>query len=130
MNSVVLDASAILAVLHREPGHEQVVPHLKGGLISAVNLAEVLKKTIEKGADVRVAQCWVQNVRLEVVPFDERQAAESAKLWPLVQGQGLSAADRACLTLGLLHSAQVLTSDERMGRTSVPVQVTLIRGSH
>ena len=130
MNSVVLDASAILAVLHREPGHEQVRPHLKGGLLSAVNLAEVLKKTIEKGGDVRVAQCWVQNVHLLVVPFDEQQAVESAKLWPLVQGQGISAADRACLTLGLLRSATVLTSDERMSRTSVPVQVTLIRGAH
>lgn len=130
MSSVVLDASAILAVLHREAGHPIVVPYLKGGLLSAVNLAEVLKKTIEKGGDVRIAQCWVQNVRLRVIPFDAEQAAESAKLWPLVQAQGLSAADRACLTLGLLHSATVLTSDERMSRTAAPVQVTLIRDRH
>jgi PIN domain nuclease of toxin-antitoxin system len=130
VNSVVLDASAILAVLNGETGYQKVVPHLQGGLLSAVNLAEVLKKCVEKGADVAGAMRRVRNLDVAVVSFDESQATESARIWPLVRSRGLSAADRACLALAIERRATVLTSDERMSKTSVPVKVTLIRGRH
>ncbi len=41
MTRVVLDASAVTAVLRSEQGSENVIPLLRGALISAVNLAEV-----------------------------------------------------------------------------------------
>ena len=40
MSKVVLDASAILAVLHREPGGEVVAPPASGALVPAVYVAE------------------------------------------------------------------------------------------
>ncbi len=49
---VLLDASALLAYLHREPGFETVREALhEGAAIGAVNLAEVLGKVREKGRD-------------------------------------------------------------------------------
>lgn len=127
MSSVVLDASAVLAVMHRERGHEKVMPHLEGGLISAVNYAEVLKKVAERGADLLVARLYLQNLTLTIVPFDQAQAVETAKLWPLVQGRGLSLADRACLALGILKKAPIVTGDTGMAEVDVPVKVKLFR---
>ncbi len=127
MSSVVLDASAILAVVHREKGFEKVVPHLDGGLISAVNYAEVLKKAVERGTELLTARQLLQNFAIVVVPFDNLQAAETARLWPQVRSLGLSFADRACLSLGLLRSLPILTADARIGDAELPVKVKLIR---
>jgi PIN domain nuclease of toxin-antitoxin system len=40
--AVLLDASAVLTLLHEEPGTERVAEFLPTAAISAVNLAEVL----------------------------------------------------------------------------------------
>ena len=45
----VLDASALLAYMHRERGWERVEATLTGALISSVNFAEVLSKVAERG---------------------------------------------------------------------------------
>ncbi len=127
MSSVVLDASAILAVLHREKGCEKVVPHLEGGLVSAVNYAEVLKKAVERGSELLTARMLLQNFAIVVVPFDSLQAAETARLWPHVRSLGLSFADRACLSLGILRSLPVLTADTRIREADLPVRIKLIR---
>ena len=50
MSRAVLDASALLAVMLDEPGAEVVEAHFEGAVISAVNLAEVGAKMIERGA--------------------------------------------------------------------------------
>lgn len=127
MSSVVLDASAILAVMHREAGYRKVVEHLEGGLLSAVNYAEVLKKAVGNGTDVMTARLLLQNLAFVIVPFDNVQAAETARLWPLTRSKGLSLADRACLALGILRSATVVTGDGDMGTLELPVKVVLFR---
>ena len=48
----VLDASALLAFLHSEPGAHRVEPVLDGALVSAVNWAEVFQKSLSRQADV------------------------------------------------------------------------------
>jgi PIN domain nuclease of toxin-antitoxin system len=45
VTTVVLDASALIALLRSEPGADQVAKSLKDAVISA----EILKKTIERG---------------------------------------------------------------------------------
>jgi PIN domain nuclease of toxin-antitoxin system len=45
VTSVVLDASALMALLRSEPGADQVAKSLKDSVISAVNYSEILKKT-------------------------------------------------------------------------------------
>jgi ribonuclease VapC len=130
VNSVVLDASAVLAVLNIERGHEKVIPHLSGGLISAVNYSEVLKKSVESGTSLAAVNIHLQHFMLDVVPFDVDQARLAAEIWPAVRKLGLSFADRACLTLGLTKSAAVLTGDKNMTETDLPVKVKLFRDRH
>jgi PIN domain nuclease of toxin-antitoxin system len=50
--SVVLDASAVLVLLLDEPGAEVVATVVSSGVLSAVNLAEVLSELTDRGADV------------------------------------------------------------------------------
>lgn len=127
MSSVVLDASAILAVVHREEGYRKVVPHLEGGLISAVNYAEVLKKAVENGTELIPARLLLQNLAFVVVPFDQVHAAETARLWPLTREAGLSLGDRACLALGAVRKLTVVTGDRAMAAVELPVEVKLFR---
>ena len=50
MSSIVLDASALLALLNGEPGSDKLTPELLNDAVSsAVNLAEVQGKLVEKG---------------------------------------------------------------------------------
>lgn len=127
MTSVVLDASAVLAFVNGEPGGERVAPKLLGGLMSAVNYSEVLKKSVERGGSVQVTRLLLQRAQIQVVAFDERQAVEAAALVTATQPHGLSFADRACLALGLLRKAAVYTADQDMATVSLPVEVIMIR---
>jgi PIN domain nuclease of toxin-antitoxin system len=50
MNEIVLDASAVLAVIQHERGAEKLPPEvLNEAVISTVNLAEVQSKLIKNG---------------------------------------------------------------------------------
>lgn len=46
---IVLDASAVLALLQDEPGAEVVERVLPGSVLSTVNLAEVVGKLVDAG---------------------------------------------------------------------------------
>ncbi len=82
---VVLDASDLLAYLRAEPGSEAVDGVLGAALITSVNGAEVLQKTLSAGVE----------------PFSAGDADTAALLWPQTRNLGLSLADRACLSLPL-----------------------------
>jgi ribonuclease VapC len=127
VSSVVLDASALLAILHREAGHEKAKRRLAGAAISAVNYSETLKKLVEAGCDLRTAQFHLENFALTVVPFDRAQAGITAELWTAGRKLGLSFADRACLALGMLLKADVITGDKRWKEADVGVTVLLFR---
>ena len=47
----VLDASAVLALIHDEPGGEIVAAEIADSLISTVNMAEVVGTLVDAGLD-------------------------------------------------------------------------------
>lgn len=55
---MVLDASALLALINSEPGAETVAAALADATIGAVNLAEVVTKLIELG--IREQDAWAE----------------------------------------------------------------------
>jgi PIN domain nuclease of toxin-antitoxin system len=63
MASVVLDASAVLALVRDEPGADKVAPHIGRAAISAVNLQEVIKELLLSGLDEPTTRGWVPSVR-------------------------------------------------------------------
>jgi PIN domain nuclease of toxin-antitoxin system len=130
VTSVVLDASALLAVMNSEPGADIVRASIVGALISAVNYSEVMKKTIERNVAVEKIHALVKTASLDIIPFDVKLAEASAMLYPETKHLGLSFADRACLALGLQRKCKVLTSEGRMGQVSLSIKVKLIRNAH
>ena len=71
MNAAVLDASAVLALLHGEPGADRVASALERACISAVNLAEVLGRLRRAGVGredcARAVGCLPLDVGVRVV---------------------------------------------------------------
>jgi ribonuclease VapC len=127
MTGVVLDASAVIAFLRREPGADRVERHLAGSAISTVSYAEVIQKGIDAGAwasDVRNA---VDLLQLEVVPFDRNLALIAAELWPITREAGLSMAERCSLALAKLRSLPVLTADREWEHLRIGIEIECIR---
>jgi len=130
VTSVVLDASAVIALLRSEPGCDIVQGAIADAIITAVNYSEVLKKTIERGGTGEAAASFVSGLSIAIIPFDETLAAMSAGLYLQTKEHGLSLADRACLALGIQRNCKVLTSERRMALPKLSIKVKLIRNAH
>lgn len=130
--AVVLDASALLALLRDEPGADRVAEAIvPGALISAVNWAEVLSRLVDLGGDAQAigaaALPPAGDGAVEVVPFDDLQAREVARLRSKTRSLGLSLADRAALGLARLKGLPVLTSDRAWRSLHVSIRIEVIR---
>jgi PIN domain nuclease of toxin-antitoxin system len=108
---VVLDASALVALLQGEKGHEIVAPMLDSAAISAVNYSEVIAREIRRGAEPVTVVQVLQSLRLNVVAWDESLAAAAADLSDLGWSHGLSLGDRACLATARKLKVRAVTAD-------------------
>jgi ribonuclease VapC len=128
MNRIVLDASAILAVISGEPGAEKLTPNLLARAVgSAVNLAEVQTKLVTRGWSSEEAWEDATSPVREIVPFDQQQARVAGDLVTQTRPLGLSLGDRACLALGMELKAPVYTADGTWKKVKVGVRVHVIR---
>jgi PIN domain nuclease of toxin-antitoxin system len=125
--SLVLDASALLAFLHDEPGADRVKSVLDGALFSAMNWAEVVQKSLRCKADVIGMREEFSDVGVVFEPFTLSQAELAACLWGKTRRQGLSLADRACLALAMERQGVVLTADRVWGELELNVEIRLVR---
>jgi len=124
---VVLDASALLALLNSEPGADLVAAALSGATISTVNLSEVVAKLAEAEMAEEAIREAVQGLPMEVMTFDREQAYQAGLLRPFTRGVGLSLGDRACLALARGLGLPALTADRRWEALEVGVVVQVIR---
>ena len=129
MSEPVLDASAILAFLQGEPGHEVVAEVLAKGScpVCAVNLSEAAAKLVEGGLSREETETALGDLDLAVHPFDEVLALECAWLRAPTRAEGLALGDRACLALARRLSRPVLTTDQGWASLSLGVTVRVIR---
>jgi PIN domain nuclease of toxin-antitoxin system len=123
----VLDSSALIALVRRERGWEKVDVALDRSVICAVNLAESLAKLVHEGGEPRLTERLLQDLKLEVLPFDEELAWASRDLCPLAWTHGISFADRACMALARHLRLQALTGDAKWKELDVGIQVKLFR---
>lgn len=122
----VIDASAMLAFLNREAGHEIVRDRLARACISTVNLAEVLQKIVDKPQEQRMLDAVIANLRIEVISFDRKHAERVAAIYPLAH-RGISFADRACLSLGITEKLPVLTDDHEWAELGLGIELIFFR---
>lgn len=125
--SVVFDSSALLAISFDEAGAERAARGLKDGMMSAVNVAEVISRYVDQGASEEEARASLQAFGLEIRPFDETQAMVAGLMRTATQKLGLSLGDRACLALAVQEGATVFTADRTWAALDLEVDVELIR---
>ena len=125
--NVVLDASAVLVLLLDEPGSDAVADALPDGALSAVNLAEVLSKLVDRGADASGLVDHLAAAGVRVEPLTEGDAAMVADLRRLDAGRVLSLGDRCCLALARRLSSAVLTADRAWSSVETGVDVRQLR---
>ena len=123
----VLDASALLVLLNAESGVEVVSQALPQGVMSAVNLSEVIAKLAEAGMPEAAARQAIGGLAVEVVSFDDQQSYIAGMLRPLTMPWGLSLGDRACLALAQLLGLPALTTDRLWAQLNLGIEVEIVR---
>ena len=108
---IVLDASALLAYLFRETGHEIVGQYIEDACISTVNLSEVAGRFSRDGINVTPLIQHLEKTSITFVSFNQEHALCAAELITLTKPYGLSLADRCCLGLAITRNLAVLTAD-------------------
>jgi ribonuclease VapC len=123
----VLDASALLALLHVEPGAAVVERAVDGAAISTVNWSEVCQRSVARGIDTGGLRADVEGLGVEIEPFTAGDAEHAADMWPVTRQLGLSLGDRACLALASRLGRPALTADRSWIGLELDVEIQPIR---
>ncbi len=127
MDKYVLDASALLALLNRETGHELVADVVTYSTMSSINVSESLTSLQKYGIDIEKGFLMIKDLIAEIIPFDEDQAVNTALLDIQSKKLGLSLGDRACIALALNLKMPVLTADKAWLKLDTSIAIKSIR---
>jgi PIN domain nuclease of toxin-antitoxin system len=127
VSEVVVDASAVLALLNQETGSEEILQLIDNAAISSVNLSEVIAKLAEAGIPEEEIRQIILHLNLEVVLFNEEQALTAGMLRPATKSIGLSFGDRACLALGVILNQPVITTDRLWSNLNMGIEIRVVR---
>lgn len=124
---MVLDSSAILAIIFGEPGEERALELVSGAVVSTVNLSEAAAKMNERGFEAEPTKILLRGLGLSVTAFDEADAYDAGQLRRATREAGLSFGDRACLALAQRENLAVATADKAWSGLDLAVGIELIR---
>ena len=108
---IVLDASALLALIFDEKGAARIEALLAEAVIGSVNLSEVIAKLRDKGIDETTIDATLADLGLTVAAFDVEQATIAGKLRTATRAFNVSLGDRACLALAKQRNCAAVTGD-------------------
>lgn len=130
-DKIVVDTSAVIALINREKGFEVVEKYVGNAVISSVNFSEVItvmNRELFKTEEERAKGLkLIKNTFSHIVEFDSEQAILAALLDSVTKKYGLSLGDRACLALAKHQKLPVLTADKIWRELDLEIKVKLIR---
>lgn len=124
---VVLDASAVLAMMFGEPGGEAVPPLLPDCAMSTVNLAEVVTGLINHGGDPWGAAETAARLPVDLVALDREVALAAGRLRADTLRYGLSLGDRVCLGLAGKLQLPAVTCDTMWRSLEIGIEIRVLR---
>jgi ribonuclease VapC len=127
VSSLVLDTSALLALLFAEKGADAAMMRGQPGLLSTVSYSEAMAKALDRKVPFETARYAIHALQLTPVPFDAAHALTAASFHPETRQHDFSFADRACLATAALAKAAVLTADREWTKVDLGIKVILIR---
>lgn len=129
MTAIVLDASALLAMLRDETGGMKVAGAIDGARISAVNFAEVVSHFVHAGMPLEAVDTMLAPLPMILVDADAALARVAGGLRKVTASAGLSLGDRFCLALALREKAPAWTADRQWRTISgqVDAEIVIIR---
>ena len=129
MTNIVLDSSAVLAMVYGEPGggrvHAAIVSPLYVVSISAVNWCEVLTKLGQRIPLMTAEKLTAILPGVEVIPFGQAEAEQVATL--AKSCPNISLGDRACLALASFLDATAWTTDKIWAQMPMGAKLEILR---
>jgi ribonuclease VapC len=124
--TVVLDASALIAMIKGEKGSAKVAAVIAGAWVSSVNYAEVVTHFIHAGMPEWEVDAMLTPLPLTVVPADKVLAQIAGRLRATTAEAGLSLGDRFCLALAQRDGLPAWTSDQNWKKIADAVEVKVV----
>lgn len=126
MSDVVLDASALLALLLDEPGAAKVVEVLGSARMSSVSFSEVVSHVIQLGMPPAEVDAMLRPLPVDIVETDEGLARIAGRLRAVTAAAGLSLGDRFCLALAQRDGLPVVTADRQWRTIADSIETPII----
>ena len=111
MAGVVLDASALIAMLKDEPGGAGVAAIVDTAVMSVVNYSEVVSHYVRTGAELAQVEDMLRPLPVALVDADQTLARMAGAIAHITRSSGLSLGDRFCLALAQREGLPALTAD-------------------
>jgi PIN domain nuclease of toxin-antitoxin system len=127
LTEYVLDASALLALVNKEPGAENVRPLMPHAVISAVNFCETIQRLRRGGMPLEEVTLALTPLVSPPMVFDASLAYVTASVYERTRAYGLSFGDCACLALALARKAPAVTAEREWVNVDVGVKIIKIR---
>ena len=124
---VVLDSSAILAVIKAESGWDKVAAVLPGAAITAVNAAEIFSKLVEWQMTEDEQNKYQSLLHDMIAPYDYDLALRTGALRRSTKSRGLSLGDRACLAFAQKLGVPAMTADKAWAGLDIGIEIRVIR---
>ncbi len=124
---IVLDSSALLALLFFERGCERVAELDPRACMSTVNLAEVLGRIARDGRALDRVLDQIDEMGITWVDFDRELAVGAASLLLPTAPLGLSLGNRACLALARRRHLPAVTADRAWAKLDLGIRIEVVR---
>lgn len=126
MTSVVLDASALLAMLRDEPGGGKVADVLIDSRMSVVNFAEVTSHFVHNEMPPHEVDAMLHPLPVALVEADVELAKVAGHLRAVTSKAGLSLGDRFCLALAMREGLPAWTADKQWKSVAEKIGINVV----
>jgi ribonuclease VapC len=126
MSQVVLDSSALIALLKAEPGGDKVAGVIGDSVMTAVNYAEVVSHFVHNGMPPAMVDAMLGPLPVVIVSADTGLASTAGHLRAMTASAGLSLGDRFCLALAKREKRPAWTADRQWLSVAEQVGVDIV----